>query len=580
MLRFANWDSSSGWALRATALGRWLWRWRWLILMNIYFVSPVLLYEGRLRDKTVFFTLPASILGLLAMQLVGARRVWITHACLLPFYLTAGIDLFTIVNYQTRFASSMIAIVAGNLENAKEFLQADFTRTVGSVAIVLAAFSLCLVKIRRLRVTVPRSFAVLPLLGLALIYTAVRLYFGSWSLVAMNDRTSPFGIFSQTYLTVGLSQEELRLRKRAESFEFSASRRAAPAGSETYVLVVGESARRHNFGLYGYGRDTTPLLSKTSNLLAFRDVVTQDAQTKVSVPLILTRGSIENQQRAAREKSIITLFHDVGFRTYWLSSQQREIAMAAISHYTDEADVVRFFERQHDIVLINAMREILTKEGDRPQKRFFVLHTLGSHFNLTSRYPREFARYPDGVSAGVNGSSSLMNIYQYSKASSRTNHAELMNAYDNSIVYTDYVLSQLIDLLREQSGPSAMLYVSDHGDNLRDDGRNLFGHAHNNEYDLPIPLLFWYSDDYARQFPDNIATARLNLTHPLTTRSVFYSLAQMAAISMNDQDLSRLSVFSADLNHYRRLVGQPTPFDFDEWLARTGTTIPAGKVPQ
>ena len=142
------------------------------------------------------------------------------------------------------------------------------------------------------------------------------------------------------------------------------------------------------------------------------------------------------------------------------------------------------------------------------------------------------------------------------------------------------MLSQLIDLLRERPGPGAMLYVSDHGDNLRDDGRNLFGHAHNNEYDLPIPLLFWYSDDYARQFPDNVATARLNLTHPLTTRSIFYSLAQMAAISMNDQDLSRLSVFSADLNHYRRMVGQPTPFDFDEWLARTGTTIPSGEVPQ
>jgi hypothetical protein len=110
---------------------------------------------------------------------VGARRVWITHACLLPFYLTVGIDLFTIVNYQTRFASSMIVIVAGNLENAKEFLEADFTRTVGSAALILAAFSLCLVKIRRLRVTVPRSFALLPLLGLALICTAVRQWLTS-----------------------------------------------------------------------------------------------------------------------------------------------------------------------------------------------------------------------------------------------------------------------------------------------------------------------------------------------------------------------------------------------------------------
>jgi glucan phosphoethanolaminetransferase (alkaline phosphatase superfamily) len=561
--------SDSRWAFGPAAAGRWLWRWRYVILMNIYLVSPVLLYEGRLRDKTFLFTLPVSILGLLAVQLLGARRLWITHACLLPFYVTAGIDLFTIVNYQTRFASGMISLVVGNLEDAQGFVEADFTRTFGSIMLMLMAYSLCMVKICRLRVTVPRSFAVLPLLLMAVIYAAVYHYFGSWSLVAMNDRSSPFGIFSQSYLTVLTRQEELRLRELAKSFDFSATRSMTPAAPETYVLVVGESARRHNFGLYGYGRDTTPLLGQTANLLAFQNVVTQVAQTQVSVPLILTRGSIENQQRAAREKSIITLFRDVGFRTYWLSAQQREIAMAAISHYTDEADVVRFFERQYDIVLINAMREIFAKEGDRVQKRFFVLHMLGSHFNLTSRYPREFARYRDGRVAGM-----------FEGTSASLSNTELINAYDNTILYEDYVLSQLIALLREQPGLKTILYVSDHGDNLRDDSRNLFGHAHNNEYDLPIPLLFWHSDEYAQQFPDKIATARLNLSHPLTTRSVFYSLAHMAGISLDDPDLSQLSVFSSQLHHPRRMVGQPTPFDFDEWLARTGTTVPLGKVPQ
>jgi glucan phosphoethanolaminetransferase (alkaline phosphatase superfamily) len=561
--------SDSRWAFGPAAVGRWLWRWRWLVLMNIYLVLPVLLYEGRLRDKTVLFTLPASILGLLAVQLLGPRRLWITHACLLPFYFTAGIDLFTIVNYQTRFAASMITLIVGNLEDALGFLEADFTRTVGSIVLMLTAYSLCLVKIFRLRVTVPRSFALLPLLLMVVIYVTVYHYLGAWSMVAMNDRSSPFGIFSQSYLTVSTAQEEARLRELAKSFDFSATRSVTPAVPETYVLVVGESARRHNFGLYGYGRDTTPLLAQAANLLAFQNVVTQVAQTQVSVPLILTRGSIENQQRAAREKSIITLFRDVGFRTYWLSSQQREVAMAAVSHYADEADVVRFFERQHDMVLINAMREIFAKESDHVQKRFFILHMLGSHFNLTSRYPREFARYPDGLGAGM-----------FEGTSASLSNTELINAYDNTILYTDYVLSQLMALLREQPGLKTFLYVSDHGDNLRDDSRNLFGHAHNNEYDLPIPLLFWYSDKYAQQFPEKIATARLNLAHPLTTRSVFYSLAHMAAITLDDPDLSRLSVFSTRLHHPRRMVGQPTPFDFDEWLARTEPTVLLAKVPQ
>jgi heptose-I-phosphate ethanolaminephosphotransferase len=559
------------------AVGRSLWRWRWLLLMNLYLISPVLLYEGRLADKSFLFTLPASIFGLLALQLIGPRRVWVTHACLFPFYITVGMDLFTIFNYQTRFTSNMIVLVVGNLENAVEFLEGDFVRTSGSILAVVAGFAICMYKIRDLRVTVPRTYAILPLLALIACYVAASRHLQSWHLVTLNDRSSPLGIFSQGYLTYALRQEETQLREAARSFKFQAQRPASPPDSEIYVLVVGESARRHNFGLYGYGRDTTPRLSKTANLIAFQDVVTQTAQTQKSVPLILTRGNIEDRERAAREKSVLSLFQEVGFRTYWLSSQQREIAMAAISHYSEEADVVRFFERQHDIILIDSMREILAREGDRHKKRFFLLHMLGSHFNLTSRYPPSFARYDDG-----RGQMKVLTAWAglltgNSATFARTN---LINAYDNTILYTDHVLSELVALLDQQPGIKTLMYVSDHGDNLRDDDRNLFGHAHENEYDLPIPLLFWYSDQYAQRFPEKVATARTNQAHRLTTRTVFYSLADMAEIRLNDPDLPRLSVFSPRLDHPKRMVRHPAPFDFDEWLARTIKTIPPGKVPQ
>ena len=92
-------------------------------------------------------------------------------------------------------------------------------------------------------------------------------------------------------------------------------------------------------------------------------------------------------------------------------------------------------------------------------------------------------------------------------------------------------------------------------------------------------MLFWYSDEYAQQFPDRIAQARLNLARKLTTRSVFYSLAHMAGITLDDPDSPRLSVFSASIDPPKRMVGQPNPFDFDEWLARTGKSVPKGKVP-
>jgi heptose-I-phosphate ethanolaminephosphotransferase len=539
------------------------WRWRVVLLMNLYLISPVLMHELRLRDKTLIFTLSASLLWLGLVQLL-VRRVWVAHALMAPLYLATGVDLYVIANYQTRLASSMLLTIVENMGDARDFMEGDFIRTVGSLVLMFGTFAYCLWKIRDLRVTLPSWLAVAPLAGLCVVYGGVAKYMGSWNLTLLNDRNSPFGVFSQAYLTVSLHREELAAREQAKSFRFGAKREAAPAEPETYVLVVGESARRHNFSLYGYERETNPRLSKLPNLIVFKDVITQVAQTQFSVPLIITRGSLMDGARTARETSIVSAFREVGFHTFWLSTQQRETAMAAISRYAIEADVVRFFERQHDGALSNALKSLLQQPSDTSTKRFFLLHTLGSHFNLTSRYPRSFARFPDGEESGV-----------LHGTSASVGYRELIGAYDNTILYTDHVLGEIIDELQRRPGIKALLYVPDHGDNLRDDERDYFGHAHSNEYDLPIPLVFWYSDEFAQKYPEKIEAAKKNVDRPLNTRTIFYSLAQMANISIPDPDLPKLSVFSPELTNVKRMVAkQPQPIDYDEWAQRTGTKVP------
>ena len=177
---------------------------------------------------------------------------------------------------------------------------------------------------------------------------------------------------------------------------------------------------------------------------------------------------------------------------------------------------------------------------------------------------RHLTRFPDGRKQSL-----------VPKNSSRSGRIDLIGAYDNTIVYTDHVLAELIEVLRSRTGITALLYVPDHGENLRDDARELFGHAHSNEYDVPIPMLFWYSDAYARRFPDKVANARRNAEHKLSTRNVFYSMTDLSGIEIPDADLPHFSVFHDALTDFKRMVfGAPKPFDFDEWMARTGTSIP------
>src|SRR5207247_7530526 len=187
---------------------------------------------------------------------------------------------------------------------------------------------------------------------------------------------------------------------------------------------------------------TKPSRMAEKDLVVFRDVITQAAVTRISVPLILTRGSIEDQQRTARERSIVSAFREAGFRTYWISTQQRDPFTGAINRYPREADVTRFYERRLDGQVIDTVREMMAENPGG--KLFFVVHTLGSHFNPISRYSRDFDIFPDDA-PGTDG------------------QQRLINAYDNTIVYTDHVLAGLIDLLRSRPGLKGLFYVSDHG---------------------------------------------------------------------------------------------------------------------
>src|SRR5881394_1576722 len=192
---------------------RWAWKWRWLLLMNAFLVSPVFLYELRLfeggPDKTIFFTLGASVLWLLAVQLF-ARRIWIVHALLFPLYIVVAVDLYVITHYQTRLASSMILIVFENLGDARAFLEANLESVLATVVSLAAGYALCMWKIRNLRVTVPRMAVLAPLAAVALVYAGVHHVVTWWMFVAVNDRNSPFGIVSQSIVTHTLYQGALR----------------------------------------------------------------------------------------------------------------------------------------------------------------------------------------------------------------------------------------------------------------------------------------------------------------------------------------------------------------------------------
>jgi heptose-I-phosphate ethanolaminephosphotransferase len=437
-------------------------------------------------------------------------------------------------------------VIVDNLYDSIDYLKAHgdkiaFTGVAFVVFYVTAIWNIRrLQEPRRWRLTAVAFVAVLALYGLL-----ARRSGGYFSFMLYQDRGSPFGVFPQGYVARALELDLQRRSQNARRFSFKATRKTTVDEPETYVLVIGESARPDHFGVYGYHRKTTPLLDQQTGLIAFRNVVSQASVTKDAVPFILTRGSAQDPARTTDERSIVSVYRELGFETYWLSTQQRDLTTGLINRFAAESATARFFERRYDTFLLNELNQARTSTPSGNQKRFIVIHTSGSHFYYPTRYPAEYAIFPAGT---------------------LSTPQETINAYDNSIAFTDYFLSQVIHALEQTPGQKAMLYVSDHGENLSDDDRKLFGHMMNTRYDLPVPMLLWVSPELQARFPDKIANAKANVARRLTTRSVFYTLQDLADASLvgDEPDAQALSVFRKDCAEPKRYVSTDSrPFDFD-----------------
>ena len=341
----------------------------------------------------------------------------------------------------------------------------------------------------------------------------------------------PLNVTYNLYLAVERSWVSAHYQERVANYRFDAVATHPKDSAEVYVMVIGETARSNNFSLYGYHRDTNPMLTtlvSDSSLIVFRDVRTESNTTHKSVPMLLTSASASDYSALYREKGIIAAFKEAGFHTSFISNQLPNHSF--IDFLGMEADSCLFIKEAErakdnvsDMELLPIVKGILEKGR---KKEFIVLHTYGSHFKYNERYPRNMAHFlPD-----------------YKSQAKYENRLQLVNAYDNTIRFTDKFLYELSSILSSSACQSAWLYTSDHGENIYDDNRNKFLHASPNpsEYELRVPLLAWTSASYRSAYPDIISALRSNSGKCVSTSiSFFHTMLEMGGIKTKNLDLTK-----------------------------------------
>jgi lipid A ethanolaminephosphotransferase len=285
-------------------------------------------------------------------------------------------------------------------------------------------------------------------------------------------------------------------QRQAESerafVRLDASVRAAPwPNSEKTVLIfiLGETARAASFSLQGYARETNPLMSR-QDIVYFRNAYSCGTATAVSVPCLFSHaGRREFDVDTARHtQNLLDVLADGGYEILWRENDdgcKGVCARAPTEDVTKPGDP-RHCEKNYcrDEVLLEGLEE---KVKNAPGNLAIFLHAMGSHGpSYYRRYPERFKRFTPTCDTP--------DIQNCSREA-------IVNTYDNTILYTDYIVSSVIEVAKKfPQLEIGVIYVSDHGESLGENGAYLHGlpYVIAPDEQKHIPLLFWFSDTMKR----------------------------------------------------------------------------------
>ncbi|MFW5966077.1 MAG: sulfatase-like hydrolase/transferase [Persicimonas sp.] len=380
------------------------------------------------------------------------------------------------------------------------------------------------------------------------------------------ESTFFFGNDVKTIYTFGKQYMKLR-KSRANmkdaNFDVELREEEAP---ELVVFVLGESLSRHHMPWYDYERNTTPRLmewSEEEDLLVFEDVISLTNITRLTLMRTLTLATREDRQPFYDGESIVSAANSADYDTYWISNAgmltPHDAEHTALARQADVTEFVNtdFRLKSLDENLLPAFDEVLERDGDR---KFVVLHTLGSHPQYSQRFSEEFDHYdeddpiPDG----------------YPELTDR--EREHFNDYDNTIRYTDFFLDEVMTRTKEASDNAVFIYLSDHGQDVFELPEKRMGHAQTvlSNYELESPMFMWASDSYVESNEQIWENLRENQDAPLSTTFFFDTVVDLLRIESDDWEGDK-SLAQPDPPEYDRVIMTPDEredfiYDPDETL--------------
>jgi lipid A ethanolaminephosphotransferase len=260
------------------------------------------------------------------------------------------------------------------------------------------------------------------------------------------------------------------------------------------IFVLGESVRADHLQLNGYYRKTNPYLMQIKNLVSFPNAYTPHTYTGASVPQILTDATIFDDLKLPKY-SLIDVLNKGNITTHWIGNQTPEksyevfMQQSTNQYLLDPLHSELNFQKKMDGDLLDQVKKLNYKDS----KQFILIHLMGSHWYYENRYPQNFQEFKPVAR---------------SKYIPSNSNDEIINSYDNTLLYLDYFLNNLIQFVERQNANTMIIYLSDHGELLGENGHWL--HAQEGKAVANPAFIIWYSDTFKTNYPEMVQAIHHN----------------------------------------------------------------------
>ncbi len=507
-----------------------------------FFTSPNLL-RFVARDIAFYITLPLCILSIpLITSSIVARKI-----CLWVFMLITGICMLLVsttwgyyFSVHTKLgADSVVAILNTSLQEIREFFYSYFFSIKYLIFLLLfcAVFALIYILLKKICM----NYKCEKQDKRMVLLTAV-MCLSSGILFSSTSEIRTFKEVASTYKEI----ETIKLNRKSHLKECQPQ---VHGNIGNFALIIGETHTRTHMSVFGYERDTTPWLKaqvKNGKIILPKNTFSCSALTSLVLELALTEKSQYNKVDLNDAMSIIDMVRHAGYRTVWITNQNSDKAARLVSMHADEIYLLNMNRNTREFWLMEkggCDSDVIQKlnELQKPsQKTFYVLHLLGSHQTYKYRYPQEFAVWDEGKGK--------------------------IDTYDNSILYNDYVVSELQKTLFNKFNVDGMLYFADHGEEVAKyfhHGVDFFLNNYKTEPSVrdivKIPVYMCFSEKYKKNYPKIIQNLVRNREKYFSNDMVYDTLIGLMNIKCQHynpkQDLSS-SEYGFNKNTLRTMYGK------------------------